>query len=217
MNNNNSLLYHLGGVALGGALVWFLIGNNTQNLSNRVSMMGFRDQENAGTTNPGQVMAGTIDAHFIEQMIPHHEDAITMAKLAQTKAKRPEVKLLANSIIESQGQEITQMKSWYQEWYGRELPTGDQVMNQHGMMGSNEMHMGVRGDQTDMTNLEQAVDFDTEFVREMITHHQMAVMMTSMLKNGTNRPEMIKLADDIITAQTSEIELMRGWLNEWEE
>jgi len=216
MKTNESLLYRLGGIALGGALVWFMIGSNTQNLSNRVGMMGFRDQDDAVTTYSGQMMSGNIEAHFIEQMIPHHEDAITMAKLAQIKAKRPEVKQLANSIIESQGTEITQMKSWYQDWYGRKLPTGDQVMNQHGMMGNGGMHMGVRGDESDMTNLEQAADFDTEFVTQMIPHHQMAVMMTSMLKNGTSRPEMKKLADDIIIAQTSEIDLMRGWLVEWE-
>lgn len=216
MKKNDSLVYGLVGIVVGGALVWFMLGSPTRNLASRAGMMGLRDQDDAENIYSGQMMAGNIDAHFIEQMIPHHEDAITMAKLAQTKAKRPEVKQLANSIIESQGKEITQMKSWYQDWYGRELPTGDQVMNQHSMMGNNGMHMGVRGDQSDMTNLEQAADFDTEFVREMIPHHQMAVMMTSMLKNGTNRLEMQKLADDIIIAQTSEIELMRGWLIEWE-
>ena len=50
----------------------------------------------------------------------------------------------------------------------------------------------------------------------MIPHHQMAVMMASMLEDGTTRSEMKKLADDIITAQTDEIDQMRGWLKEWE-
>ena len=77
------------------------------------------------------------------------------------------------------------------------------------------MHMGMMGSVTDRTNLEQAEDFDTAFVEEMIPHHQMAVMMASMLKNGTNRPEMRQLADDIIEAQTNEINQMRSWLQNW--
>jgi len=216
MAQNNSLMYGIIGAVIGGTLVLFLISTTTGNFIGRMGMMGGENRDDFNTTYSGAMMSGTIDTHFIEQMIPHHEDAITMAKLAQTKAKRPEVKQLANNIIDSQGKEITQMKSWYQEWYGRELPTGDAVMNQHGMMENSGMHMGMRGDETDMVRLEQATDFDIEFVTEMIPHHQMAVMMASMLKNGTNRPEMKKLADDIITSQTSEIEQMREWLKKWE-
>ena len=107
------------------------------------------------------------------------------------------------------------MKEWYKEWFGRELPTGSQVMRQHGMMGNSGMHMGVRGDSTDIARLENSENFDTEFVEQMIPHHQMAVMMASMLKNGTQRIEMKKLADNIITSQSNEIELMQGWLKEW--
>jgi uncharacterized protein (DUF305 family) len=66
-----------------------------------------------------------------------------------------------------------------------------------------------------MTRLEQAADFDKAFIEEMIPHHQMAVMMASMLKAGSQRPEMQKLADDIILAQTAEIDQMRQWYQVW--
>jgi len=75
--------------------------------------------------------------------------------------------------------------------------------------------MGMMGDETDMTRLEQSADFDRAFIEEMIPHHQMAVMMANMLKNGNNRPEMQRLADDIINAQTAEISQMRSWYSEW--
>src|SRR3989344_1997229 len=74
---------------------------------------------------------------------------------------------------------------------------------------------GMIGDQTDITRLESASDFDRAFVEEMIPHHQMAVMMASMLKNGTSRPEMKGLAGTIIEAQTNEIDQMRQWLRTW--
>jgi uncharacterized protein (DUF305 family) len=194
--------YLLAGILIGGLLVWLLV--NSGIISNKSYSI---------PNSNSQMSSEVIDSHFIEQMIPHHEDAITMAKLALTKSQKPEVKQLAENIIKSQSQEITQMKSWYQNWFGRELPTGDQVMKQHGMMGNNSsMHMGKMGDTSDITNLETSVDFDKEFLEEMIPHHQMAVMMASMLKNGTNRPEMKQLADNIITSQTSEIDQMRTWL-----
>lgn len=203
--------YGIGGIVI-GLLVGIFFAQNAVNYNRTgmMQMMGMR------YNTEGSYSSSNMDAHFIEQMIPHHEDAITMAKLAQTKAKRAEIKTLAQNIIDSQSKEITQMKSWYKDWYGRDLPTGTQVMNQHGMMGNTSgMHMGMMGNDTDLTRLEQSTDFDKAFVEDMIPHHQMAVMMASMLKNGTARPEMKKLADDIITAQTEEINQMREWLKSW--
>ena len=156
-----------------------------------------------------------IDAHFIEQMIPHHEDAITMAKIAQVKAVHPELKQLADSIIKTQSFENEQMKEWYKQWFDRELPTGSAVMQRHGMMSGSGMHMGMLGNESDITNLENSENFDTAFLQQMIPHHQMAVMMASMLRNGTDRPEMKQLADSIINTQTNEIDKMREWLMLW--
>jgi uncharacterized protein (DUF305 family) len=53
------------------------------------------------------------------------------------------------------------------------------------------------------------------FLEGMITHHEGAVAMAKELKAGTKRPELQKMADDIINAQTSEINTMKGWLNQW--
>lgn len=60
-----------------------------------------------------------FDLRFINAMIPHHEGAVTMAKDALSKSKRPEVKQLAQEIITSQQAEINQMKQWRQAWYNQ--------------------------------------------------------------------------------------------------
>ena len=209
-NNERVWLWGIIGLLLGVvATVFFAANAVNSNNQGMMRMMGIR----GGNQNLSN--SATIDEHFIEQMIPHHEDAITMSEIALTKAKRPEVKQLAKNIIASQSKEIDQMKSWYKDWFGRELPTGTQVMNQHGMLSNSGMHMGMMGNDTDMDRFENAADFDRTFIEEMIPHHQMAVMMAQMLKNGTNRPEMKKLADDIVTAQTKEINDMRGWYQAW--
>lgn len=202
-------LYGLIGLLIGG----LTIGTLTSDFIAPGRMMGSNNQPNI---NQGVMINSNIDAHFIEQMIPHHEDAITMAKLAIEKSQHQEIKTLAQNIISSQSSEIEQMKNWYKDWYGRELPTGNQVMNIHGMMSNNSgMHMGKMGNDSDLEQLKSATNFDKMFIEEMIPHHQMAVMMASMLKQGTTRQEMKQLADDIITAQTSEIDQMRKWYLDW--
>jgi len=212
MNQRDPLLYGVIGVLIGGVIVWFLATNAVNN--NQVGMMQMMGMR-GGISQGVRQNANTLDAHFIEQMIPHHQDAITMSQLALTKAQKPEVKLLAQNIIDSQSKEIEQMKQWYKNWYGKDVPENESVMGMHGMQQQNGMHMGMMGDSSDITRLENAADFDKAFVEEMIPHHQMAVMMARMLKNGTQREEMKQLADDIITAQIDEIDQMREWLTVW--
>ncbi len=209
---DDKITYGLGGLLIGGVLVWF--GTMTIVNSNNTGMMGMMGYRNG---NESSIMknSDTIDAHFIEQMIPHHEDALTMAKLAQTKAQKPEIKQLSENIIASQGTEINQMKDWYRDWFGKEVPQDSRVMGGHGMGQESQMHMGMMGDESDISTLENSDDFDRAFVEHMIPHHQMAVMMAQMLKNTTQRLEMKKLADDIVTDQNSEINQMRQWLASW--
>src|SRR3990167_11506995 len=58
----------------------------------------------------GSMMGQDIDQHFIVQMIPHHDGAIAMAKIALERSKRPEMITLANNIIEAQEKEIADMR-----------------------------------------------------------------------------------------------------------
>jgi len=86
-------------------------------------------------------------------------------------------------------------------------------MPAHQSLGDGGMHMeGMEGD---LDELMAAPDFDKEFLSQMIVHHEMAVMMAQMLAAGTERKEMQTLADQIITSQTQEIELMENWLATW--
>lgn len=56
------------------------------------------------------------DKEFLTQMIIHHEQAVDMARFADTNAKHEEIKTLAREIITAQEAEIAQMKLWQQEW-----------------------------------------------------------------------------------------------------
>jgi uncharacterized protein (DUF305 family) len=58
-------------------------------------------------------------------------------------------------------------------------------------------------------------DFDQEFLKEMIVHHQGAVDMAKLVLQKSKRPELLKMANDIINVQTKEIETMKTWQATW--
>lgn len=154
-------------------------------------------------------MMTEVDAMFIEQMIPHHDDAIAMADLALKRSERPEIKRLAEDIKRIQTEENDRMRRWYREWYGIDVPTF--TAGRGGMMRGRMMD----GGSADLKDLAKAEPFDKAFIEEMIVHHRMAIMMSRMARAAASRPEIRDLADSIIVSQAAEIEKMQDWYREW--
>ncbi|MGB2918779.1 MAG: DUF305 domain-containing protein [Mycobacterium sp.] len=59
-------------------------------------------------------------------------------------------------------------------------------------------------------------DADVAFARDMIPHHEQAIVMSDIIsaKQGID-PRVIELANQIKAAQGPEIETMTGWLAQW--
>ncbi|MEP0916253.1 DUF305 domain-containing protein [Leptolyngbya sp. DQ-M1] len=153
---------------------------------------------------------GQADQHFIVMMIPHHEDAVEMSKLALQRATHPELKTLASTIQTTQTREIEQMRTWYKQWYGTEVPAW-----QSGVHNSGMRHQGMMRMRSDLAALQSAKDFDRAFLEEMIPHHQMAVMMAQMLLSNPQHPELRDLATSVIKTQTDDINQMQQWYQSW--
>ena len=59
-----------------------------------------------------------LDLMFLQMMIPHHEDAISMANTALQQGQHPEIKTLAQAIVTTQTAEIEEMRGYLKAWYG---------------------------------------------------------------------------------------------------
>ena len=58
-----------------------------------------------------------FDHLFLSMMAEHHQGAVDMAKLVDSRAEHAKLKTLAESIIKAQTQEIAQMKGWQKSWF----------------------------------------------------------------------------------------------------
>lgn len=155
-------------------------------------------------TSAAQIDHNEADIAFAQGMIPHHAQAIAMARMASARAESPEVHDLAARIETAQEPEIETLRNWLEHW-GAEVPTLDDPMGHqaHGMMSPEQMH---RLGQT------HGHDFDRMFLNMMIEHHQGAITMArTHIENGKN-PAAIALAEEIIQTQQAEIEEMRALL-----
>ncbi|MFT4245544.1 MAG: DUF305 domain-containing protein [Micrococcaceae bacterium] len=160
------------------------------------------------------------DKSFIENMIIHHEGAVDMAKLALTKAQHQEIKDMANNIISTQTNEITQMQSWQKEWgyksSSAESPNGHDSHANHG--GSSEESSDMSGHmQSMMTDLQDksGADFDQEFLSQMIVHHQGAIDMAAPGAQNAKHQQVKDLTKQIVQDQSKEIRQMQQWQQEW--
>lgn len=145
------------------------------------------------------------DVEFAQMMVVHHEQALKMSELAESRAEDPQVTGLAERINEAQGPEIEQLNTMLDDW-GQ--PSSSEEMTGHAMPGMMT--------QEQMIELENAggASFDTQFLEMMIMHHEGAVEMAQEhLEAGAN-PEARELSQEVVDAQESEIEEMRGLLGQ---
>ncbi len=73
-------------------------------------MMGMMDAQDLAGQRP-------FDRAFLDAMIPHHESAMAMAKVALEESENGEIRGIAEDIVGAQKREIAQMRSWRQQWY----------------------------------------------------------------------------------------------------
>ena len=155
------------------------------------------------------------DLTFAQQMIPHHSQALDMAKLVPSRSTNPKVIDLAGRIEKAQDPEIKQMQGWLTTWAAG-TTSGMPGMTHESMPGMGGDSMPGMMSADDMTKLGAAkgAEFDKMWLDMMIEHHQGAVdMAKTELDKGSNAGAKA-LAQKIIDAQQAEITEMQGLLQQ---
>ncbi|MEU0104157.1 DUF305 domain-containing protein [Streptomyces sp. NPDC006251] len=150
------------------------------------------------------------DVSFAQGMIPHHRQALEMARLADGRASSAAVEDLAARIEKAQDPEIKTMTGWLKAW-GEDVPEPGAGMD-HSAAGHSGMP-GMMSDE-DMAELEKSSGkaFDAKFLALMVEHHAGAVEMATVEKSKGRYGPAKAMADDIVTAQNAEISEMNKLL-----
>lgn len=165
---------------------------------------GASGDDTAGTS---RAVHNQSDIGFLQGMIPHHEQAVTMSGYASTRAASPQVKDLAKRIEGAQAPEIKQMTGLLKDWGVKEETAG------HSGMGGMGGHPGMLTDD-DLGRLKAAKgqEFDRLFLQGMIGHHRGAITASEEQQSKGESQEAKSLAGEIINAQRAEIAEMEKLL-----
>ncbi|MEM1437761.1 MAG: DUF305 domain-containing protein [Pseudomonadota bacterium] len=151
------------------------------------------------------------DVRFMQDMIPHHDQALQMAALVPTRTNNPDVIDIAGRIEVAQDDEIEFMKTWLAE-RGETVPN---PMAHDGMHMSHMMAGMASPEQMAALAAAESTAFDRLFLELMIAHHEGAVTMVEELleqKGAAYDPVLFEFTNDVTNDQTAEIERMNGML-----
>ncbi|MFC0430887.1 DUF305 domain-containing protein [Kutzneria buriramensis] len=161
------------------------------------------------------------DVAFAQQMIPHHQQALAMAKLVSGRTTNAKVTALAGRIQKAQDPQIQQMTAWLNQWGAAPATTSMGAMP--GMsstsampgMGDGRPMPGMMSD-ADMAKLQtvKGGDFDTMWLQMMVQHHQGAIDMAKTELAQGSSTDAKTLAQKIIDGQQAEITEMKGLLGQ---
>ena len=151
------------------------------------------------------------DIKFMQDMIPHHNQAVQMSELVADRTNRQELNDVAGRIDVSQEDEIDFMQGWLRErGVAAPDPTAHDAMHtSHKMAG-----MASPEQMSELANAE-GTDFDRMFLALMIKHHEGAVKMVDELleqPGSAYDPVLFEFTNDVTNDQQSEIERMNALL-----
>jgi len=144
------------------------------------------------------------DVMFAQMMIPHHQQAVDLAALVPDRSTNPAVVKLAATISGEQQPEITAMKALLVQWDVQPNAASD-----HG-----DMPMDGMVDDATMAKLQslKGAEFDTLWLQSMTGHHQGAIAMAGGEAAAGQSADMMKMAENMVTAQQAEIDQMKKLL-----
>lgn len=144
--------------------------------------------------------SGSPDNDFAAMMKTHHMGALEMAKLEVAQGQEPQLKQMAQKMIDEQQREIAELNTFL---------SGHTA---HG--GGDAFHKEVMGQMNNMKmDMDHSGSIDKQFAQMMVPHHQGAIdMAKAYLESGAHEEKLKTMANKIITDQQKEIQELQAWL-----
>ena len=206
-------VYPLGSVAL----LVFLAGQPAIGLADAPIVQPGAPGEAVKELSPEEAIAiantshSAADSQFMQDMIPHHHQAIQMAALVADRTNRQELIDVAGRINASQDDEIKFMQDWLRE-RGEPVP---EPTAHHAMHTTHTMAGMATPEQMAELAAAEGAAFDRLFLTLMIAHHEGAVRMVEELlelPGSAYDAVLFEFTSDITNDQTAEIERMHALL-----
>ena len=164
--------------------------------------------------------ADSVAAGFSRDMAIHHLQGVEMANVALERSEDPEVRQLAFDISSTQTNQAGRMQGWLSLW--GVPPTGGEAMAWLGGDGGHSHAMTTDGLMPGMATEDElaelrslsGTDFDVEFLRLMIRHHQGGLGMAEYAADHADVDAVRRLAGTIADTQTAETTTMTELLTE---
>jgi uncharacterized protein (DUF305 family) len=162
----------------------------------------------------------SVDAGFSRDMARHHLQGVEMANLVPERSQDAEVRQLAFDISATQTNQAGRMQGWLALWG---LPTsgGDTMAWMSGSGGHAEHDPAADGGlmpgmatEDELAHLREltGAEFDVEFLRLMIRHHQGGRDMAEYAAEHAGERAVRELADTMAQTQTAETGTMTDML-----
>ena len=146
------------------------------------------------------------DLKFVQQMIPHHEQAVEMSEMVEGKNTSQGLTDLSAKIILAQNSEIDLMQGMLDEWGVKFDPHSAHSSDEH-------MQSGMMS-QSEMLELKDSTgtNFERMWLKMMLIHHQGAIEMAESVSGKGKDLKVQSLAKNIISTQQQEIKQIESLL-----
>jgi uncharacterized protein (DUF305 family) len=170
----------------------------------------------AGTDTP---VEDSVDVGFSRDMARHHLQGVEMANVALDRTTDPDIRQLAFDISSTQTNQVGRMEGWLSLW--GVPPSGGETMAWMGEGGHEGHDMEADGGlmpgmatEAELDHLRElsGTDFDVEFLRLMIRHHQGGKDMAEYTAEHADVAAVRRLASTIADTQAAETTTMARML-----
>jgi uncharacterized protein (DUF305 family) len=168
-----------------------------------------------------------FDLIFLDAMIPHVQNAIDMAIVANERSTRSEIEDFTAQELPLQQAQVDAMRLWREEWYP-DTPALTQsqlvqAMNMKladspgvgGVAGLEEMDATRRD--ADLAELcsSGSQDVDLTYIDSVIAHNGSSIILARAAADRSTHREIRELSDVMISMQQYEIDQLLAWRDAW--